>query len=371
MRPIEQEKIGKILIRGTNWVGDAVMSIPAMREVRRIFPQAHITLLVRPWVRDVYGDVEFVDAVMVYDKQGVHRGPRGLLRLAASLKQRRFDLALLLQNAFEAALIAWSARIPLRVGYARDARGFLLTHPLQIDPELRSVHQVHYYLGILYAAGWLPQRPWKSGEHPINIRIGVRDADRRAADALLRAEGVREDRPLLVINPGAHYGGAKRWFPERYAAVAEALAQRYALCPVLVGSAREIGIAREIARRMKSAPVVLSGRTSLGQLMAVIERCRLFITNDSGPMHLAAALDVPQVAVFGSTSEVATGPWSRKAEVIRHPVDCSPCFLRECPTDLACMAGVTVEQVLAAAERKLAEGWEEQRDRGPRPGPSY
>lgn len=355
MRPIEREKVGKILIRGTNWIGDAVMSIPAMREVRSLFPSAHITLLVRPWVCDVYGDVEFIDEILVYDKQGIHRGPRGLLRLAANLKQRRFDLALLLQNAFEAALLAWLACIPLRVGYARDGRGFLLTHPLKIDPELHSVHQVYYYLGILRAAGWLSQRPWTIDPYPIDIRIGVRDADRRAADALLQAAGVGTDRPLVGINPGAHYGSAKRWFPERYAAVADALAERYGLRAVIVGSAREVGIAGEIARRMKSAPVVLSGRTSLGQLMALIERCRLFITNDSGPMHLAAALDVPQVAIFGSTSEVATGPLSRKAEVLRHPVHCSPCFLRRCPTDLKCMAGVTVEQVLAAAERKLAE----------------
>lgn len=370
MRRMEQEKVGKILIRGTNWIGDAVMSIPAMRELRKIFPMAHIALLVRPWVRDLYGDVEFIDEILVYDKQGIHRGPRGLMRLAATLKQRRFDLALLFQNAFEAALLAWSARIPLRVGYARDGRGLLLTHPLRVDPELHSVHQVYYYLGILCAAGWLPQRPWKSDEYAIDVRIRVREADRRTADALLQAEGVQAGQLLAGINPGAHYGSAKRWFPERYAAVADALAQRHALRSVIVGSAREVGIAAEIARRMKSAPAVLSGRTSLGQLMAVIERCRLFITNDSGPMHLAAALDVPQVAIFGSTSEVATGPLSRRAEVIRHPVHCSPCFLRECPTDLKCMKGVTVEQVLAAAERKLAEDWGEGLGRGPRPEPS-
>jgi heptosyltransferase-2 len=354
MKEINPREVERILIRGTNWVGDAVMSIPAMRAVRRIFPKARISLLVRPWVRDVYASVEFVDEILDYDKQGIHRGWRGRSRLVAGLKRERFDLALLLQNAFEAALLTWYARIPLRIGYARDGRGFLLTHACRIHPELRTVHQAYYYLGILAEAGLLEPCPWKRKDSAIDITIGVRDSDRESASRLLDGEGIGADQPLVGLNPGAYYGGAKRWIPDRYARVADALVIKYGVGIVIVGSADELTFAQEIARQMSRVPAILSGKTTLGQLMAVIKRCELFITNDSGPMHLAAALDTPQIAIFGSTSEIATGPLSRDAEVIRQPVDCSACFLRECPIDLRCMTRVTAEQVLSAADKKLA-----------------
>jgi heptosyltransferase-2 len=354
MKEIDPEDVERILIRGTNWVGDAVMSIPALREARRLFPKARISLLVRPWVRDVYASVEFIDEILDYDKQGIHRGWRGRRRLVADLKRARFDLALLLQNAFEAAFLAWLARIPLRIGYARDGRGFLLTHSCRIHPELRAEHQAYYYLNILAEAGLSEPRPWRRKDPAINIRIGVRDSDRESVSRLLGAEGVGGDQPLVGLNPGAYYGGAKRWIPDRYARVADALADKYGVRIVIVGSAGELPFAQEIARQMSRAPAILSGKTTLGQLMAVIKRCELLITNDSGPMHLAAALDTPQIAIFGSTSEIATGPLSRDAEVVKQPVDCSPCFLRECPIDLRCMTGITTEQVLSAADRKLA-----------------
>jgi heptosyltransferase-2 len=157
----------------------------------------------------------------------------------------------------------------------------------------------------------------------------------------------------LGVNPGAYYGPAKRWFPDRYAAVADALQQEFGVRTVIFGSPSDLPVAKEVAAKMKKPPVLLTGRTSLGQLMALIRRCRLLITNDSGPMHLAAALDVPQLAIFGSTSEVATGPLSREALVIKQQVDCNPCFLRECPTDFRCMKGIPVERVLEEARKIL------------------
>jgi heptosyltransferase-2 len=355
VRAIDPKKVRKLLIRGTNWVGDAVMSIPAMRAVRQVFPSAHISLLVRPWVRDVYSRVDFVDEVLEYDKQGKHRGWSGHCLLVQDLRKRQFDTAILLQNAFEAAFIACRARIPCRLGYARDGRGFLLSHAARIDPEVRTVHQAYYYLGLLAAAGLIESRPWRTGSWSLDIRIGVRDADREAAVRMLSHEGITPEQPLVGVNPGAYYGSAKRWLPERYARVADELAARYGVRILMFGSAGESALASEIAGRMAHTPALLAGRTTLGQLMALIERCALFITNDSGPMHLAAALGIPQVAIFGSTSDVATGPLSRDAEIIRVPADCSPCFLRECPTDLRCMTGITVEQVLASAERGLGK----------------
>jgi heptosyltransferase-2 len=344
----------KVLIRGTNWVGDAVISIPALREIRRIFPDAHISLLVRPWVRDIYSAVDFVDEVLDYDKNGIHRGVLGRRKLAAALKDRHFDLAILLQNAFEAAFLAWSARIPHRIGYARDGRSLLLTRACRIDPGLRRVHQAYYYLGILSAMGWLPQRIWEQNDYPLSIAVGVRDEDAAAARQILTSAGIRRGDTIVGVNPGAYYGPAKRWFPDRYAAVLDALARRFGVRIVIFGSPEDRRVAEEVAAGMNHAPVILAGRTTLGQLMGLIQQCRLLITNDSGPMHLAAALNVPQLAIFGSTSEVATGPLSAKAVVIKRPVDCNPCFLRECPTDFRCMKCISVEQVIEEAENVLS-----------------
>ncbi|NLT67545.1 MAG: lipopolysaccharide heptosyltransferase II [Acidobacteria bacterium] len=338
---------GKILVRGTNWVGDAVMCIPALREIRNIFPEAHIALLVRPWVKEVYGSADFVDEIIEYDKEGKHRGWSGFFRLIPDLRKRRFDLALLLQNAFEAAFLAWCAGIPERIGYGRDGRSLLLTKACRIDPAVLNVHQSYYYLGILSSAGLIEQ-PLRL-ERTLSIRIGVREADRKSARALLESAGIRKGERIVGINPGASYGPAKRWFPDRYASVADRLAERFNTRTVIFGSAGDLAAAKEVELNMKSRSLILAGRTTLGQLMGLMNECALLITNDSGPMHLAAALDVPQLAIFGSTSEVATGPLSSRARVIKHQVECNPCFLKECPTDFRCMKEISVQRVVEAA----------------------
>ncbi len=355
MRDIDPARIERVLVRGTNWVGDAVMSIPALREIRRIFGRARISLLVRPWVRDVYSAVDFVDETLEFDKSHAHRGFRGTLRLSRELRSRHFDLAILLQNAFEAAFLAWSAGISRRLGYARDGRSLLLTHAAAINPHVRRVHQCYYYLGILSGAGLLPDRLWQEADYIPSIAIGVRESDRESARRMLRAAGISPGNLVIGINPGAYYGGAKRWMSERYAQVGDFLARRHDARVVIFGAANERLIADEVARAMASRPVVLAGKTSLGELMGLIAECRLLVTNDSGPMHLAAALNVPQLALFGSTSEVATGPLNPHAQVIKHQVDCNPCFLRECPIDFRCMKGITVEAVTAAAEAELGK----------------
>jgi heptosyltransferase II len=343
----------RILIRGTNWVGDSIIAIPAMRAIRNLYPKAHIALLVRPWVKDIYAEADFVDEILEYDKTGRHKGFSGFLRLISEIKARRFDLAILLQNAFEAALIAWCARIPQRIGYARDGRGVLLTGACAIDPDVRHVHQAHYYLAMLSAAGLLESRLWERKDYELSIDLGIRDRDRAAASSMLREMGVGDGEPIVGINPGAFYGEAKCWFPERFAGVADTLADQYQARIVIFGSATDLRTAELVASKMQRPSIILAGQTTLGELMALLKRCTLLITNDSGPMHLAAALDVPQLAIFGSTSEVATGPLSRTAVVIKHQVDCNPCFLRKCPTDFRCMKGITVERVIEAARTVL------------------
>lgn len=352
---IDPASVKSILIRGTNWVGDAVMSVPAMREIRKRFPESRISLLVRPWVRDIYAAADFLDEIITFDKDGKHRGLSGRRRLVKELAKRRIDLAVLFQNAFEAAIITWWARIPLRLGYARDGRSPLLSHAIPIDPEVRRAHQVYYYLGLLAGAGIVESRPWKDTAPLPACTLDLRESDRESARALLRAQNIESGECLIGLNPGASYGGAKRWFADRFAEVADSLARRYAARIILFGSISEEPIARQVAERMKNRSVSFAGKTTLGQLMGLIGECSLLVTNDSGPMHLAAALAVPQVAIFGSTSDVATGPLSDVAEVVRVPVDCSPCFLRECPTDFRCMTRITTDLVIEAAERRLSK----------------
>jgi len=356
VKALDPVKVRSILIRGTNWVGDAVIAIPAMREIRRLFPHARISLLVRPWVRDIYAAKEFVDEILEYDRESVHNGWRGFRNIVSELKTDRFDLAILLQNAFEAAFLAWCARIPQRVGYARDGRSLLLTHPCRISPEVRRVHQAYYYLNILSEMGWMPDHLWNREDYHPSIRIHAQDSDIRSAQDILRSHGIGENEMVVGVNPGAFYGPAKRWFPDRYAAVADAVAKENNARTILLGSSSDLPVTNAVAAKMETQPVILAGRTTLGQLMGLIHCCRLLITNDSGPMHLAAALDVPQLAIFGSTSEIATGPLSPNAVVIKNQVDCNPCFLRECPIDFKCMDGISVQRVLGEARKALERG---------------
>ncbi len=356
MKPIDPEHVQRLLVRGTNWVGDAVMSIPALREVRRQFRKARISLLVKPWVKDVYSAVDFVDEILLYQKPGRHEGLPGMRRLVVDLRAKQFDLAILLQNALEAAFIAFWARIPIRIGYARDGRGPLLTHPIRIDPAVNKVHQAYYYLGILAGAGMISDRPWEHAGYLLDsIAIDVLPADQNAAREILRSRGINHGDMIVGINPGAAYGGAKRWPSERFAAVADALARQDGARIVIFGAPADAQVAGEVTAGMAAKPVNLAGQTTLGQLMGLLRECRLFITNDSGPMHLAAALNVPQLAIFGSTSEIATGPMNARAQVLKNQVDCNPCFLRECPIDFRCMLGMTVERVVEAARIRLLE----------------
>jgi heptosyltransferase-2 len=198
----------------------------------------------------------------------------------------------------------------------------------------------------------LERRLWER-DYALAVNIGIRDGDRNAAREMLRSGGVRPGQIVVGINPGAFYGDAKRWFSSRYAEVADALAEQYQARIVLFGAVTDLPVVQEVAADMKHSPLILAGKTTLGQFMGLIKECTLLITNDSGPMHLAAALDVPQLALFGSTSDIATGPISPVASVIKHPVECNPCFLRKCPTDFRCMKAISVAQVVEAAQKKL------------------
>lgn len=349
MQPLKKKMIDKILIRAANWVGDAVMSTPMVRAVRRNFPGAEIAILAKPWVAPVFEQSADVNRVLIYDAKGKHAGAGGILRLARELRRERFDLAVLVQNAFEAALIAFLAGIPHRLGYDRDGRRLLLTHAVPVNAATRRLHQIDYYLGILCGAG-LPA-------FGREMTLDFSPAEREAATALLADAGVSGDLNLFGLNPGAAFGSAKRWLPERFAEVGRRLLHDHPDGAVLIfGGPGEKELGEAIRELIGGRCVNFAGRTTLRRAMALIERCRLFITNDSGLMHVAAALDVPQVAVFGSTDHATTSPSSSVARMVRVPLPCSPCMKPHCPLgDHACMERVTTERVLAVVDRLLPE----------------
>ncbi|HEY2930465.1 MAG TPA: lipopolysaccharide heptosyltransferase II [Acidobacteriota bacterium] len=353
--------MNSFLIRVPNWIGDCIISLPAVAEVRRIHPRAEITVAARSWVADIYRVGGLVDDVIEY--QSGARGPARLFRFAAELRRRKFSCALLLQNAMEAALLVRLAGIPRRIGYATDRRGFLLTDAVSVDPAVGRMHQSFYYLDLLTRSGLSNLDYARLAGYRPDARIRLSTEQHGMADAFLSSIGVSPERPLAGINPGAFFGSAKRWFPERYAAVADYLAERHNMQVLIFGSSNEIEIARRIEQNMKTRPFVLSGKTTLMELISLINRCDLFITNDSGPMHLASALDRPMIALFGSTDETATGPLSGRSRVIHKPVECTPCFLRECPIDLRCFKQIEVAEVCQIAD-EMSPHW---KARGVRP----
>jgi heptosyltransferase-2 len=330
----------KILIRGPNWVGDAVLAIPALKAIRNRFPKAEITLLIRPWVAGLFTSAPFIDNVWSESK------PRGLAdwkRITQELRFRKFDVGVLLPNSFESALMLFLGRVPRRIGYATDGRRWMLTN--SIVPQNGSQHQTNYYLNLVKSLTASSDRP--------SIEIEATAEERANARKLLSAEGVGPGVGYLVLNAGAAYGSAKRWHEDRFAAVADTLAADLGLSVALIGSEKERGIAEQIRDRMKTQAAVLTGKTSLETLIGVLAESSLMITNDSGPMHIAAALGVPTVAIFGSTDENATGPYGPKTRVVKHAVECSPCLLRECPIDHRCMTRVTPQDVCRAARELL------------------
>jgi len=348
---MRKEGIRRIVVRGPNWLGDAVMCEPALSQVRTLFPQAEITLLVKPGIADLLAQHPEVNRTLVYDDRGRHAGLVGKWTLAGVLRRHRFDLAILFQNAFEAALISFLAGIPRRFGYATDGRTLLLTDPVTVPPRTAQRHQVEYYWDLLKPLG---------GHGPAPApRLFVTPDESVLIAGRLADAGIGPSDLVIGVNPGSTYGHAKRWLPDRYAEVVNRVvkdAQSRSgarVGVVILGAKGEEPLGKTIAEQIKARTVVCSGQTTVRELMALVKRCQLFLTNDTGPMHVAAAFQVPLVAVFGPTDWQTTSPFGVDAKLVRQPVSCAPCLLRECPIDHRCMTGVTVEQVYAAAVHHL------------------
>lgn len=343
----------KILVRSTNWIGDAVMTTPAVRTIRENFPESEITLLVHPWVSDVFRFSPRVDRLLIYDKKGRHRGIGGMVHLAAELRQERFDCAILLQNAFEAAVIACMARIPVRAGYATDGRGLLLTHGVHKTLEAVKKHEVHYYQRIMLGLGLRPA----ANELELFLPGDRIDAAKTRVAAMVDFQ--IGSLPLIGFNPGAAFGPAKRWPTKKFSGLAQMICRDPQARIFLFGSEADRPTCSEIIAGSGTAAsqmLNLAGATSLIEAMALIGECDVFVTNDSGLMHVAAALRTPLVAIFGSTDHIATGPHADNAVVIRKPLPCSPCKKARCPEKhFRCMQLIDSDEVFAAVSTILAQ----------------
>ena len=329
---------GPILVRATNWIGDVVMTLPALEALRERYPENRLTVLARPWVREILASHPAVDDVIDLARgRGRARDLAELWLAAGRVRRAGFGMAVLFQNAFEAALVTRLAGVPVRVGYDTDGRRLLLTHPLSRKSAPRGVHQTNHYLNLIRALGW------RGGLR--EPRLHVAGEEREAALLLLEKEGVRPGRRIVGLAPGAAFGPAKRWPPERFAAAADRAADAWDAAVLVLGSEGDRESCRAVSSAMRRRPLDLCGRTGLGRAVALIASCDLFLTNDSGLMHVASALDVPTVAVFGSTDPTATGPLGPRSRVVRNPVPCAPCLRPLCPEDYRCLRGVSVDDV--------------------------
>ncbi len=316
-------------VRAPNWIGDVVLSLPALRDVRRNFPRSRIEVVARPWVADLYRGVAEIDDV----------------RMAKSFAEETallaggFDLALLFPNSFATAWAARRAGVAERWGYATDCRQLLLTRRAPVPASVRGINQVFYYRSLLAGLGL------RVSAQP-DVRIEP------TAEWVEGAEKLLGEGEWVGINPGAFHGSAKRWIAERYGAIADLLRRRGLRVAVLGGRA-ELPLGREVAAACGSRVELLCGRTDLGELVGVLSKLRLLVTGDSGPMHLAAAVGCSVVAVVGSTDWRETAPYTDRVRAVQAPVACAPCLLRECPIDHRCMTGVGVMDVWQAIEATL------------------
>lgn len=347
MTPLPPADIRRIFVKTVNWVGDAVMVTPALRALRRAFPDAHITLMARPWVGDVYEANPDIDRLWLGDET---RSLWWFRQYARRIREAHFDLGVSLPNSFGAAMLLKMGGIPRRLGYSRDARRLLLTHPVPVTTEILEVHQVRYYLNLVGAIADI------SGASEELVLPLAESAGQNAQD-LLQGFG-DPGAPLVGVCPGAAFGSAKRWYPERFAQVADALQKEHDARIAIVGSPKEAPICRAVEEAMQRPALNLCGASPLRGLIGLVDRMQLFLCNDSGAMHIAAARQTPLVAVFGPTDWKTTAPWSPAASLVRRENHCPkcPCLLRECPLDHACMDVVSVEDVLAEARRSLASG---------------
>ncbi len=324
----------KIVVRAPNWIGDAILSIPALASLPNNFPDAEIWVCASDWTRGIFDPLDWIKGTISLPNQNSFKKTRSS---AIKLKKHAFDIGILFTNSFGSALLFSLAGIPQRWGYARDGRHFLLTKRVETSLLEAPRHHLHYYLSLISKLGLETA--------PIELDFPLSDEALTQAHNLLLSLSLDTDKPFIILSPGASYGPAKCWPAPSYARLASLLQKHQNAQILIIGSETDREIARTIAALMPDPPIDLTGKTTLPQLAGVIRLSALFITNDSGPMHLANALKVPVVAIFGPTDPRITGPYQKPSTVLQEHVPCWPCSYRECPFEHQCMTQITPERV--------------------------
>ncbi|MDQ3799474.1 MAG: lipopolysaccharide heptosyltransferase II [Acidobacteriota bacterium] len=339
----------KIVVRGTNWIGDAVMTIPALRELRRIFAGAHITLATRGWAEGIFADADFIDEILPFDR--ANNSFQTVFRQAKIWREKKFDAAVLLTNSFESALAAKLGKASRRFGYATEKRSFLLTESFAVPAWKNARHEIHYYLNLVAEIEKTLSGDTKVWENEPLSELKVSGERRAEARAILESHGVDLSKKTVALGVGSTNSRAKRWHADSYARLNDRLQAELNANVVLVGAKDEIGVSEEVVKKAKLKPIVLTGKTNLSQAVAVLSEVDLLVANDMGLAHVAPAAGTKTLVIFGPTNDRTTRPVG--SEIIRKPVECSPCMLRDCPIDHRCMTRISPGEVFEIAERLL------------------
>jgi heptosyltransferase-2 len=338
-------QVRRILVRGVNWVGDTILTYPTVQELKHLFPQSHLAILTADHLVDLWKTFPYIDEIIPFQPKNGLGSIWVDLKVSHSLKKKNFDLALILPRSFHSTFQIYLARIPIRIGYQDEGRSLFLTHGIPRTEEILHVHRVHYYQKLIEPFGEIINCP--------PPQIFLREEDRRWTEQILRDFGILNGRLLIGMNPGATYGLAKCWSPTRFGELGKRLSKKWKATVLLFGKEEEKSIAQEIVQQIGEGGIDLTGKTHLLQLAALLERCHLLVSNDTGTMHVAAAVGTPVVAIFGSTDPITTGPWGDGHRIVRKDLPCSPCLKRICPIDHQCMDLITVEEVEEVVEIRL------------------
>ncbi len=331
-----------IIVRGTNWIGDAVMTIPALRELRRIFPGAEIFLHTRAWAKGIFQDADFIDEILAFEESDSKF--KTVKEQVKSLKEQTFDLSVLFTNSFESALTAKLARIPRRFGYAKEGRSFLLTDSVEIPAWKNERHESFYYLHLIAEI----EKAFFGTETVLKntprLDLNVSEERILAARKLLWRNGVNLTKKTVALGVGSTNSRAKRWQAESFAELNDKLQSDLDANVILIGAQDELDISRDVFEKSKNKPVILTGKTSLAEVVAVLGTVDLLVSNDMGLAHIAPAAGTKTLVIFGPTNPKTTQPLG--SEIIRREdVDCSPCMLRDCPIDHRCMTRISAREV--------------------------
>lgn len=320
-----------------NWIGDAVMATPILADLKTKWPQARLTVTCQYNIEPLIKHDPHLNEILVFKR------PSGWIphlyhgEIIEALRLGKYDLGILLTNSFSSAWWFWQGRVKNRIGFGGNLRSLLLNYSVPLPKDIEVQHQVKTYKELL--------KPLGIGISDTMPALYITSEEKKEAEELLvRCGVIKGEHKVVGINPGAAYGTAKCWLPDRFQEITKRLLENLDTYVIYFGDGASSSLVNEICNGFPDRVINLAGKTSLRELMALIQLCDVFLTNDSGPMHIAAALNIPLVALFGSTSDVKTGPYGI-GKVIHKHVECSPCYKRICPIDFRCMKRIEVDEV--------------------------